>query len=149
MSRQDIYFTKPYLTHLREVFLRRNNIAERHLQKSMQTRREFDNLLYSRQHIRARSIVDLFFHACDLVVEIDESYHKKPREQDLQKYRERNLIDNGCFVLRFTSEEVMDNVDSVMDRILSRINELKKTRWKKFSPTSFKQLLQDKERCLL
>lgn len=67
-----------------------------------------------------RCIVDFLikWHNPRVVVEIDGGYHTTPEQQVKDKYREDWLYHKrGCYMIRFTNEEVLQNVNKCIDRL--------------------------------
>jgi very-short-patch-repair endonuclease len=60
-------------------------------------------------------IVDFFAPKAKLVIEVDGSQHKESRHAAKDKCRDDFLSDNGLKVLRFNSNEVLNNTDEVLD----------------------------------
>mgnify|MGYP000848844986 FL=1 len=67
------------------------------------------------QHPISIFIVDFYCHSKKLVVEIDGGYHKTQLEYD--NGRTYELEHFGIKVIRFTNEEVLNNIDKVLDAI--------------------------------
>jgi very-short-patch-repair endonuclease len=82
---------------------------------------------FRRQVIILRYIVDFFCRSLRLVVEVDGLSHEEPHAERRDRTRERALADLGVEVLRFSSAEVLTDVDNVMrgieGRVLDRIAE--------------------------
>lgn len=67
------------------------------------------------QQVIAGFIVDFYCHAAGLVVEIDGTVHESQIDQDLE--RDCILQDLLLRVLRFTNQEVFDNLEAVLRKI--------------------------------
>ena len=67
------------------------------------------------QHPISIFIVDFYCHSKKLVIEIDGGYHKTQIEYD--KGRTSELEHFGIKVIRFTNEEVLNDIDKVLDVI--------------------------------
>ena len=67
-------------------------------------------------------IVDFFCKELMLAIEIDGSSHNDKLEYDI--FRESILKDLGVFILRFTNEEVLNDIDFVISEIKDVINEI-------------------------
>ncbi|MBK8395513.1 MAG: DUF559 domain-containing protein [Leptospiraceae bacterium] len=61
-------------------------------------------------------IVDFYCHKYKLIVEIDRDVHDSQKEQDAE--REKVLTQNGFRVIRFTNEQVENNLEEVLTGIL-------------------------------
>ena len=70
---------------------------------------------FRRQQIIDGYIVDFYCHAKALVVEVDGDIHEQQVEYD--NNRDTHLISRGFFVLRFTNEEISQNLTMVLRKI--------------------------------
>jgi len=77
---------------------------------------------FKSQHPVDIYIVDFYCHAAKLIVEIDGGYHlkKEARENDIA--REAELLELGLRVIRFTNDQILDNIDKVIKKIIESIN---------------------------
>ena len=71
---------------------------------------------YQRQKVIKYYIVDFFLPKRNLIVEIDGLYHSQTREYD--EDRQKFLTNQGYVVLRFTDEQVRNDVKSCIEQIL-------------------------------
>ena len=67
---------------------------------------------FRRQQIIDRFIVDFYCHSKALVVEVDGDIHDQQKDYDAE--RDNYLIDRGFTILRFTNEEVKDDLATVL-----------------------------------
>jgi len=67
-------------------------------------------------------IVDFYCPRLRLVVEIDGETHSTPQELQYDQTREKFLADHGNTVLRFTNQDVVENVEGVIETILHHVN---------------------------
>jgi valyl-tRNA synthetase len=72
---------------------------------------------FRRQHIINDIIVDFVCLSKKLVIEVDGGYHNTPEIQDLDKLKTDILNELGYQVIRFTNDEVLANIDSVIESI--------------------------------
>ena len=77
---------------------------------------------FLRQHVIGDCIVDFVSRQKGLVVEVDGGYHSEPRQQESDELREEELERMGYYVIRFSNEEVMNDIESVLDEIESYFN---------------------------
>ena len=79
-----------------------------------------------RQHPIYKYIADYYCHELKLVIEIDGGIHlsKENREYDIN--RDITLNEFGIQIIRFTNEEVINNIDKIIEEIKKKIEELKK-----------------------
>ena len=69
------------------------------------------------QHIIGPFIADFFCAQEKLVIEVDGAYHQAPEIKLSDAERTEALNANGYKVLRFTNEEVSNNIDAVINQI--------------------------------
>jgi 5-methyltetrahydrofolate--homocysteine methyltransferase len=72
---------------------------------------------FRRQHIIGEFIADFACIPAKLVIEIDGGYHQLPEQQISDEQRQEWLELQGFTVIRFTNEEVINNIDKVLDTI--------------------------------
>ncbi len=72
---------------------------------------------FRRQHLIDRFIVDFYCIKMGVVIEVDGKIHDFQRERDTD--REKILQGLGCKILRFTNQEVLNNIDVVISEIIS------------------------------
>lgn len=70
-----------------------------------------------RQYVIGDYIVDFFFRNSMLIVEIDGGYHNAEEQQQKDDIRQDWLEQNGYNVLRFTNDQVLNNIESVKSKI--------------------------------
>ena len=85
-------------------------------------RRGVSGVKFLRQHVIGDCIVDFVSRQKGLVVEVDGGYHSEPRQQESDELREEELERMGYYVIRFSNEEVMNDIESVLDEIESYFN---------------------------
>ncbi|MGB3641223.1 MAG: endonuclease domain-containing protein [Rivularia sp. (in: cyanobacteria)] len=108
------------------------NITSIKLQRAKELRRNMtpeEKIIW--QHLRANRLqgyhfrrqqiidgfpIDFYCHATALVIEIDGKIHENQIEYDTE--RDKVLSARGLRLLRIKNEEVRDNIDRVLNRIL-------------------------------
>ena len=70
---------------------------------------------FRRQHVIGKYIADFVCLPKKLVIEIDGKIHLKQQEEDANRTNDINAL--GFRVIRFTNEEVLENVLKVIDEI--------------------------------
>ena len=80
-------------------------------------RRNSLGIKFLRQHIIGDYIVDFVSREEGLVIEVDGGYHSEPRQQEDDKVREEELEKMGYHIIRFTNEEVLNDIEKVTDQI--------------------------------
>jgi very-short-patch-repair endonuclease len=97
----------------------------RHLSNS-----QLGGFKFRRQAVLAPYIADFFCPARGLIVELDGDTH----EANLDATRDARLRRLGFTTIRFTNDDVRDNMDGVLTMILERLLSLP-NRWPGDSPT--------------
>ena len=68
-------------------------------------------------------IADFYCHELKLVIEVDGSIHDQQKEYDSGRTEE--LENNNITVIRFSNDEVINDIENVMARIKNKIEEIK------------------------
>ncbi|WP_346862115.1 valine--tRNA ligase [uncultured Draconibacterium sp.] len=77
---------------------------------------------FRRQHIINDIIVDFVCLEKKLVIEVDGGYHNKPEIQELDKLKTDILNELDYKIIRFTNEEVLGSIDTVLKSIQDVLN---------------------------
>ena len=77
---------------------------------------------FRRQHIIATFIPDFVALSIKLIVEVDGKIHLKNRAKDDERTLFLKMM--GYKVIRFTNEEVENNIEEVVDRIKRKIDSM-------------------------
>lgn len=88
--------------------------AENALWQHLRTR-QLIGAKFRRQHCIEPFIVDFYCRDANLVIEVDGPIHSRTREEDA--IRQEYLEQAGLTVIRFTNEEVLQSLESVLERI--------------------------------
>jgi len=88
--------------------------------------KKLNNLKFRRQHPIHHFIADFYCHELSLIIEIDGGYHnnKEQREYDIQ--REKLLKFQDVRIIRFTNEEVLNNIEKIKQQILIEAERIEK-----------------------
>ena len=79
---------------------------------------------FRRQHIIGNFITDFVCLSKRLVIEVDGGYHTDDTQQGLDEGRAEELKQLGFEVIRFTNEEVLNNLDKVVHQITEKLSSL-------------------------
>ena len=101
---------------LRAKEMRRNPTKAEALMWEELRAHRLDNLKFRRQHLIAPYIVDFYCAACSLVIEIDGGVHDDRKTYD--QSRTDYLESLGYCVLRFTNEEVVEDISMVLGKVI-------------------------------
>ncbi len=69
---------------------------------------------FRNQHPLMFFIADFYCHELKLVVEVDGGYHKKRDQYEYDENRSAELQESDIKVIRFTNEEIEQNLDNVL-----------------------------------
>ncbi len=108
-----------YAKALRKVPTRAERVLWKHLNKNKL------GVKFRRQHPVSRYIADFYCHRLKLVIEIDGDYHLDSVQGEYDKFRTEDLREFGIKVIRFTNNQVLSNIESVLNQIKNEIFLLK------------------------
>ncbi|GAA4460722.1 hypothetical protein GCM10023093_03890 [Nemorincola caseinilytica] len=84
-------------------------------------RKEGLDVKFRRQHIIGKFIADFVCLTHNLIVEVDGGIHKEQTIED--RARTENLNERGFSLIRFSNEEVLTSIDSVLEKIKGQLSE--------------------------
>lgn len=76
---------------------------------------------FRRQHVVGMYVADFVSLKNHLIIEVDGDYHSTPAQQLLDAERTRYLQGKGFRVIRFTNQEVLTDIESVMSKIIKSL----------------------------
>ena len=94
--------------------------AENLLWKHLRAKR-LNGYKFRRQHVIEPYIVDFFCMETGLIVEVDGGQHDEKREYDNE--RTAFLESRGYRVIRFWNNEILDDIDIVLERIMKILDD--------------------------
>ena len=100
--------------------LRKNQTAAEKCLWSEIRNRKLAGYKFYRQHLYNGYIFDFFNRAKGLDIEIDGNIHNLQDQQELDRFRDDYLSELGITVIRFSNEEVIDNINEVLGVILEK-----------------------------
>eukprot|EP01012_Entosiphon_sulcatum_P036337 TRINITY_DN46310_c0_g1_i1.p1 TRINITY_DN46310_c0_g1~~TRINITY_DN46310_c0_g1_i1.p1 ORF type:complete len:126 (+),score=10.51 TRINITY_DN46310_c0_g1_i1:95-472(+) len=83
--------------------------------------RKLLNFKFRRQHPIHQYIADFYCHEAKLIIEIDGGIHNNPENQEYDQNRTIELMKIGITVIRFTNEDVNNNLDEVIKVIKNHL----------------------------
>ncbi len=114
----------PESSFLKAIELRNNETeAEKILWEKLKGNK-IKNLKFRRQHPVSLYIADFYCHKLKLIIEIDGEYHLSKEQIIKDSERTAILNSNGLEVIRFRNDEVLNDVDLVLSKIMMRIEKI-------------------------
>jgi len=101
----------------------RNNQTPQEILLWSRLRREQLGYKFRRQHSIGGYIADFYCPAKRLVIEIDGSQHFRKENKKYDEVRASYLEGLNIKILRFSNAEININLDSVVDKVLSTLND--------------------------
>ena len=95
----------------------RNNVTPTEMILWGRLKERFPKLKFRRQHPISLYIVDIYCHAEKLVIEIDGTIHDLEEVKNKDEIRQKDLEKLGLKVIRFTTNEILNNLESVLEKI--------------------------------
>jgi very-short-patch-repair endonuclease len=83
-------------------------------------KKQLHGLKFRRQHPVHHFILDFYCHAHQLVVEADGGIHRQQQVYDAA--RTEWLTQRGFKVIRFTNEEILNDIETVLQKIAKACN---------------------------
>lgn len=90
--------------------------AEEQLWKSL-SGNKLEGYKFRRQHPLGLYIVDFYCHALKLAIEIDGEYHFTEEQKRMDYNRTKEIEFQGVKVIRFTNQEVVNDIAQVIEKI--------------------------------
>ena len=118
----EFFFGATPLTFKRANELRRNMTDAEKLLWEKLNRNQINDLHFRRQHPINKFIADFYCHKVGLVIEVDGDIHLLDEIKERDEERDYFMHDLGLKVLRFTNDEVFKDIDNVVEKIKSVIN---------------------------
>ena len=116
---EELRWAAPDRYELLKEFTRKNRqkptLAESILWEQLRNKRLGKK--FFRQYIIADYIVDFVAIECLLVIEVDGAYHSEFEQIQYDEDRTQRLQNLGFNVIRFSNENVINNIDSVVNII--------------------------------
>jgi len=110
------YGAKPVIFERAQLLRKQSTEAEEKLWKRLRNRK-FEGLKFRRQHPINRFVVDFYCHEKLLVVEVDGGIHNEVEVKERDDGREEELQNFGLTIIRFTNEEVLNEMDKVLGKL--------------------------------
>jgi len=111
MIRYDNFLTKPARR------LRRSMTEAELLLWSRLRRKQICAVSFNRQKPLGRYIADFYCHSAKLVIELDGGQHYLEEGLEADRQRDAFMKKHGLMVLRFSNEDVLNNIQGVMETI--------------------------------
>jgi very-short-patch-repair endonuclease len=84
--------------------------------------KQIQGVRFHRQYGIGRYVVDFYCPKYKLAIELDGGQHDTVRQIEYDKMRTQKLDAYGVRVLRFWDNDIFENMDGVLERIISFIN---------------------------
>src|SRR6185436_15083137 len=101
----------------------------------LRLKENFPEYKFRRQHPILNYIVDYYCHRLKLIIEIDGPIHDHPENQINDQQRQKELESLNLNLIRFTNDQVKNNIEYVIDNLSETIVKLSKEK-KTLSPKS-------------
>jgi very-short-patch-repair endonuclease len=87
-------------------------------------RKSISGVKFRRQHPIGFYIADFYCHEARLVIEVDGAIHSLPGRKEHDGNRDAEMKRLGIQVLRFSNDEIQNNLDNVIKLIEKEINQI-------------------------
>ena len=121
MNRRNMHLgAKPSVFRKANELRRNQTEAERILWQHLRNK-QMEGIRFRRQHPMSGYVGDFYAHEVKFVIETDGEYHEDPVQKFYDNDRTENLKLNGLTILRFSNEEVLNNIEEVLSQIRQAI----------------------------
>lgn len=103
----------------------RKNMTDAEMVVWLYLKQGIEGCRFRRQHPVGIYIADFYCHKVKLIVEIDGSIHNREDVIEKDKVRADDLENWGYKLMRFTNEQVTNNMEVVLEKITEKVRELK------------------------
>jgi len=114
---------KPVLFQFAQDQRRMGTLAEKTLWQHLRNRQQLGKK-FRRQHPLGKYVVDFYCHDCSLVVETDGFVHLIDDNPEYDAERTAYLNQLGIRVLRFTNDQVIQDLATVMEQVRNALVQL-------------------------
>jgi len=122
MKRQMFYKSDPLIfSKAREL---RKNLTPAEQTFWLRLKEKFPEYKFRRQHPISIYIADFYCHKIKLIIEIDGSIHDSEEVKLNDKKRQQDLEELNLTVIRFTNDQVKNEIETVIEMISSTIKKL-------------------------
>ena len=122
MKREMFYKSDPLIfSKAREL---RKNLTPAEQTFWLRLKEKFPEYKFRRQHPISIYIADFYCHKIKLIIEIDGSIHDSEEAKLNDKKRQQDLEDLNLTVIRFTNDQVKNEIETVIEMISSTIKKL-------------------------
>ena len=83
------------------------------------SKKQLDGARFRKQHPIGNYIADFYCHEFKLVIEVDGPIHDKQKEYDEERTQQFSMV--GVKVIRFTNNQIMFEIDSVLRQIKTEL----------------------------
>jgi very-short-patch-repair endonuclease len=83
---------------------------------------QLEGLKFRRQHPLAGFVLDFYCPALRLVIEVDGEIHQQQQEADTARTEKLQYL--GCTVLRFSNDDVLNNLNTVLTEIAQATHQI-------------------------
>ena len=117
----ELFNTAPVTAEKARKLRQKLTPAEKTLWERLRNRK-FKRLKFRRQHPIDRYIVDFICIEKKLVIEVDGGIHQKAEQIEYDRKRTADLEGFGLKIIRFSNEEILNNVFGVLKKIETYID---------------------------
>jgi very-short-patch-repair endonuclease len=116
------YGASPSLLEFARTLRQSETEAEKVLWQRI-NKKQLNGLRFRRQHPVLYFIADFFCPKAKLVIEVDGGIHLSKLQFAYDRNRDNELTSIGLKVLRFTNEQVLSDIESVLQEIIANVGE--------------------------
>lgn len=97
-----------------------NTPAEKALWEAIRLKK-LDGFRFRNQHAIGAYVVDFYCHEAKLAIEVDGEYHEETNQKEYDTERTKLIEASGVKIIRFTNQEVLTNLETVLETIKANL----------------------------
>ena len=118
-SKFEMYYGASSETQEKAKILRKNETKAEKILWNKLKEKQLYGYKFRRQHPISQFIVDFYCHELKLIIEVDGKIHNKPENKEYDENRTAELEKYELRILRFTNDEIENEMNKVFDSILN------------------------------
>jgi very-short-patch-repair endonuclease len=117
-SKYEMYYGASQVILEKAKLLRKSETKAERLLWEQLKERKINGYKFRRQHPISQFIVDFYCHELKLIIEVDGEIHYLPENKEYDENRTAELERFELTVLRFTNNEIENNINKVLSTII-------------------------------
>ncbi len=102
----------------------RNNMTKAEVLLWLELKNKKLGVRFLRQYSISKFVVDFYSPGIKVAIEVDGATHSSPEETEYDERRQKIIEENNIIFLRFTNNEIYEDLYNVLEKIKAKIEEI-------------------------